>query len=326
MIHRLDRIQQRHRSLGFVIAVIYKYLDDQGGYLAALIAYYAFLSLFPLLLLLTTVTGVVLAGHPALQADVLNSALHQFPVIGDQLGHPKRLSGGMGGVIVGVIGALYGASGVGQASQNAMDTVWAIPRNNRPDPLRSRLRSFGLIVVLGAVLLATTAITAVVAHANRFGVAATVGAAILTIAIDTGVFAIGFRVGTARELTFRQVLPGAALMALIWQILQNFGSVYVAHVVKSASNTNSVFAVVLGLLGFLYISAIAVVLCAEINVVADAKLHPRALLTPFTDNVTLTGADRRTYSGQAKAQRAKGFEDIDVDFHQPGHKVDDEPS
>src|ERR1700742_740422 len=120
MVRWLDRWQQRHRALGFVIAVVYKYVDDQGGYLAALITYYAFVSVLPLLLLLTTVAGVVLAGHPQLQHEVVTSTLHQFPVIGSQLEQPHELSGGVWAVVVGIVGALYGGSGVGQAIQNAM--------------------------------------------------------------------------------------------------------------------------------------------------------------------------------------------------------------
>src|SRR4051795_8395384 len=124
MVKWLDGLQQRNRWVGFAIGVIYKYVDDQGGYLAALITYYAFVSLFPLLLLLTTALGVVLAGHPDLQRQVLESALSQFPVIGDQLAQPHQLSGGTVGVVIGIAGAVYGGMGVGQAVQNAMDSVW----------------------------------------------------------------------------------------------------------------------------------------------------------------------------------------------------------
>ncbi len=107
MVGWLDRLQRRSRVAGFFIAVIYKYVDDQGSYLAALITYYAFVSLFPALLLLTTVLGVLLVGHPGL-SEILRSAVAQFPVIGDQLGHPQGLSGGTLGVVVGIAGALYG--------------------------------------------------------------------------------------------------------------------------------------------------------------------------------------------------------------------------
>jgi len=129
---RLDDLQRRHPAAGFPLAVLYKYFDDQGGSLAALIAYYAFLSLFPLLLLLSTILGIVLVGHPGLQDQVLHSALSQFPVIGDQLGQPKRVGGGVVGLVVGILGALYGGLGVAQALQNAMNTAWVVPRNSRP--------------------------------------------------------------------------------------------------------------------------------------------------------------------------------------------------
>jgi membrane protein len=110
------------------------------------------------------------------------------------------------------------------------------------------------------------------------------------------------------------VLPGAVAAAVVWQLLQWFGAVYIDHVVKTASATNSIFALVLGLIAFLYLVAVTLVLCAEMNAVRVDRLHPRALLTPFTDAVTLTPADRRAYTQQAKAQRAKGFQDIQVTF------------
>ncbi|MCW2686911.1 MAG: putative rane protein [Mycobacterium sp.] len=318
MVRWLDRLQRRNRAAGFVIAVIYKYADDQAGYLAALIAYYAFLSLFPLLLLLTTVLSVVLVGHPGLQEQIVHSALTQFPVIGEQLGEPRRLSGGTAGVVIGIAVALYGGLGVGQAVQHAMDTVWAVPRNNRPDPIRSRIRSLLLLIILGSVLIAATLLSAVGRASTAFGPVGKIGLVIAGVAINTVVCLVAFRVATARDLTYRQVAPGAVIAAIAWQLLQWFGAVYVAHVVRSPSITNSVFALVLGLVAFLNLLAVVLVLCAEINVVRVNHLYPRALLTPFTDDVTLTSGDRKTYTGQAKAQRAKGFEKVDVTFDQPG--------
>jgi uncharacterized BrkB/YihY/UPF0761 family membrane protein len=316
MVRWLDRVQQRSRAVGFAIAVLYKFADDQGGYLAALITYYAVVAVFPLLLLLTTALGIVLAGDPALQQEVLRSARHQFPVIGDQLAQPHQLSGGAAGVVVGVAGALYGAMGVGQAMQHAMDSVWAVPRNNRPDPVRSRLRSLVLLLALGSTTIAVTALSAVAHTAQSFGVAGTAGAVAASVAINTGICLVAYRVSTARRLSYLQVLPGALIAAALWQLLQWLGAVYVAHTVKTASATNSVFALVLGMLAFLYLIASSLVLCAEINVVRVERLHPRALLTPFTENVELTDADRKTYAGRAKAERIKGFQHVDVSFDQ----------
>jgi membrane protein len=133
-----------------------------------------------------------------------------------------------------------------------------------------------------------------------------------------------FRFAPARRLSVRNVVPGAIAAAVIWQLLQSFGVVYVRHVVEHASATNAVFALVLGLLAFLYVTAAAVLLCMEINVVRVVHLHPRSLLTPFTDNVTLTAGDRRAYSRQAKAQRSKGFQHVDVNFDPPAPEPGDE--
>lgn len=314
MITWLDRLQQRSRAVGYAIAVLYKYVDDQGGYLAALITYYAFVSLFPLLLLLTTALGVVLVGRPDLQQEVLQSTVSQLPVIGEQLQEPQKLSGGTVAVAVGIAGALYGGLGVGQALQNAMDTVWAVPRNKRPDPIRSRVRSLLLLLVLGSAAVAVTMLSAVGRAATSFGFFGKTAIVIATIAINTGILLTAFRVTTARMLTYRQVLPGALTAAVIWQLLQWFGAGYVARTVSSASTTNTVFALVLGLLAFLYLISITLVLCAELNVVRVDRLYPRALLTPFTDDVELTSADRRTYARKAKAEQVKGFQRVAVTF------------
>lgn len=312
---------------GFVIAVIYKFFDDQGGYLAALITYYAFLSFFPVLLLLITVLGVVLAGHPDIENQVVHSALSQFPVIGDQLKEPRGLSGGTAGIVIGILVALYGGTGVGRAVQNAMDTIWAVPRNERPDPFRGRLRSLILLCVLGSALIGAVVLSTLAHEWEALGSVGSVGILLAALAVNSGVCIIGFRVTTARKLSVRDVAPGAIAAAVVWQLLQSFGATYVTHVIKTASRTNSIFALVLGLLAFLYLTSVAVVICAEINAVRVDRLYPRALLTPFTDNVTLTVGDRRAYSGQAKAQRAKGFQDIDVTFNPPdtGDPPDEAP-
>jgi membrane protein len=321
---RLDRVQRRRPALGFPIAVLYKYFDDSGGYLAALIAYYGFVSLFPGLLLLSTVLGWVLSGHPEVQQQVLHSALSEFPVIGQQLGQPDRLGGGVTGLVIGTLGALYGGLGVAQAIQYAMNTAWAVPRNSRPNPFKARGRSVLLLATIGLAVLGTTVLSALGSSASAYGANLGMGLHVLftvaAVVVNAAVFVLGFRVATARELSVRQVAPGALIAAVVWQLLQSFGGIYVGHVVKSASATNGVFAVVLGLIAFLYIASTALIFCVEINVVRVDRLHPRALLTPFTDDVTLTGGDKRAYTGSAQAQRAKGFQNIDVRFDPPAEE------
>ena len=315
---RLDRFQRKHRAAGFPLAVAYKYFDDFGAYLAALLTYYGFVSLFPLLLLLLTALGFILSGDHRLQQEVLTSALHQFPVIGGELARPKRLGGGTVGLIVGILGSLYGGLGVAQAFQYAMNTVWAVPRNNRPNPFKARGRSLLLLATAAVAVMSTTVLSILAGGgAGALGAATRFLALAASVVISAAVSIFAFRFAAARRLSVRDVAPGAIGAAVIWQLLQSFGVIYVRHVVKHATATNAVFAIVLGLLAFLYITATGVLLCAEINVVRVNRMHPRSLLTPFTDNVTLTTGDRRAYSRQAKAQRSKGFEHVDVKFDSP---------
>jgi membrane protein len=324
---RMDRFQRKHPWAGFPLAVVYKYFDDFGAYLAALLTYYGFVSLFPLLLLLSTILGFVLSGDQRLQHEVLTSALRQFPVIGGDLAQPKRLGGGPVGLVVGIAGCLYGGLGVAQAFQYATNTAWGVPRNNRPNPLRARGRSLLLLATAGLGILGTTVLS--IAGGGGAGVLGVVGRSLAlaaSVAINIAVAIFAFRFAPARRLSVRDVVPGAIAAAVIWQLLQSFGVVYVRHVIEHASATNAVFSIVLGLLAFLYVTATAVLLCVEINVVHVIRLHPRSLLTPFTDNVTLTAGDRLSYSRQAKAQRSKGFQNVDVNFDSPASGPDhDDP-
>ncbi len=130
-------------------------------------------------------------------------------------------------------------------------------------------------------------------------------------------FIVAFRFGTARDLSVRDVLPGALAAGACWQVIQTFGAVYVERVIANASSTNGVFAIVLGLLAFLYVTTIVLVFCLEANAVRVDHLYPRSLLTPFTDNVILTEGDEAAYAAQVRAQRNKGFQEIDVTFDNP---------
>ena len=314
---RLDHYQRRHPWAGYPIAVLYKLFDDGGGHLAALITYYAFLSLFPLLLLASTILSVVLRGDPQTQQAVLRSALSQFPVIGEQLKQPEHLSGGVAGVVVGVLGAVYGGLGVALAGQAAMNTIWTVPKNSRPNPFAARGRALVLLSLVGTAVLLTTGLSALSGGAGAFGVGVRAACLIASVVVNVAAFVVGFRLATTRSLTVRQVLPGAVAAAVAWQVLQLTGKAYVTHTIRHASATNSLFALVLGLIAFLYVTSLLVVLSAEANAVRVDRLWPRALLTPLTDEVDLTAGDERSYTGQAKAQRSKGFETIDVRFDKP---------
>lgn len=314
VIDRLDAFQKRHRTVGLPLSVVYKYADDGGGNLAAQMTYYGFIALFPLLLLASTILGFVLAGHPDLQHEVLQSALAQLPVVGHDIRTPAAIGGGVGGLVVGVLGALYGAMGLGQAVQNASDTAWTRPRNRRANPFKTRGKSLVLLAVIGGDVLGASALAGWVGSARLLGPWSSLAVLVGSAIVHAAAFSFVFRFSTSRPLSWRQVRPGATVAAVAWLALQYVGVVYVGHVVHGTSATNSVFAVVLGLLAFLYLASVVLMLCLELNVVLVDRLHPRTLLTPFTDHVVLTHADKRSYTDLAKAQQLKGFEDVDVSF------------
>ena len=323
---RLDDFQRHHRWASMPLAILYKFHDDQGMYLAALIAFYGLLSLFPLLLLLTSVLGFALQNNPDLQQRILDSTLGQFPVIGDQLGDPQGLRGNGVALVVSALVAVYGALGVAHAIQNAMNVTWAVPRFRRANPFRLRLRSLLLIAVGGLATLITTVLSALAGSGTAFGANLGWPSAVLimvaAVAVNAAVFVVGFWICVAHEeRTFRCLLPGALTAAVVWQVLQLVGTAYVGRVVKGTGATYGAFALVLGMIGWLFLASVAIVLSAEIDVVRYKRLYPRSLLTPFTDNVDLTRADRRTYTEIATAQQVKGFESVTVSFADDGQNA-----
>ena len=314
----IDRGQRRFTPVAFPIGVIYKFFDDQGNYLAAIVTYYAFIAIFPLLLLGSSILGFLLQAHPHLQQEVLNSALRQFPIIGDELGR-EELHGSTSAIVIGGLTATYGAMGLGQAIQNTVNIAWSVPRNSRPNPILLRLRSLVLLATAGVAVVAVSVLATVGAHTDLMG--SSDGSGWLRWLIQLGSFLIIgamltllFRLATTREHPLKNAAPGAFTLALMWQSLQWIGALFVQHVINATSSMNQTFALVLGLIGLIYIASVMGVLGIEVNVVLARRLWPRALLTPFTDRVDLTEADRRAYAGYALMQRHKGFQTVAVTF------------
>jgi membrane protein len=329
-IPRIDAFQRRHPVIGLPLAVVYKYFDDQGPYLAAIVTYYAFVAIFPLLLLSTSILGFVLQGNDGLRDELLDSALSQFPIIGDQLGRPEGLQGSTGAIVVGGLTATYGAMGLGQALQNAANIAWSVPRNSRANPFLLRFRSILFLSISGVGILALAVTTSLLSNPDVLGTdlapalerVVQLAGFVLTVAI----FAAIFRLVSLGRAKLRAVLPGAFVTGLLWQLLQAGGNTYVREVIgKADDQVNRTFALVLGLLAFIYVASIVVVMGLEVNVVLRRHLYPRALLTPFTDNVVLTEADQKAYAAYAKAQRHKGFQSVEVTFEDRAHHAEDEP-
>ncbi|TMK98417.1 MAG: YihY/virulence factor BrkB family protein [Actinobacteria bacterium] len=309
-LHDLDRRQQRSPRLAFVAAVIKKFSDDQGGQLAALIAYYGFVALFPLLLVTVTVLGFVLQGDPSEQQRILNGTLGQFPLISDQL-KLHSLTGSGVGLAVGVIGSLLAGLGLTNAAQNAFDRMWSVPFKQRRDFLRIRLRGLITLAALGTLWTVSTAAAGFVGSSSH-GAAAVLAGVLLAFAVNLTLFMTAFKLLTTAEVSWRELLPGVVVAAIFWQLLQHLGGFYVDHELKRTGPLYGIFAVVLGLLAWLYLGAQLTIFAAEVNVVRLRRLWPRSFFSePLRD------ADRRALTSSAEVEERVEQENVDVSFDRP---------
>jgi YihY family inner membrane protein len=306
-LQALDRRQQQSRRMSFIAAVLKKFLDDHAGQLAALISYYAFVSLFPLLLVLVTVLGFVLQGDPDEQQRILNGTLGQFPILSDQL-KLHSLKGSGVALAIGLIGALLAGIGITNATQNAFNRVWDVPFKHRPDFLRTRLRGLRMLAILGSLAILSTVAAGFVGAASHGAVAVLAGV-VLAFALNLAVFMIAFKLLTAIDLSWRVLLPGVVVAAVFWQLLQHLGGFYIDHLLKRTTPLYGVFALVLGLLAWLYIGAQLTIFAAEINVVKARRLWPRSF---FSDE--LLDADRRALTSSAEIEERHPDQDVRVDF------------
>jgi membrane protein len=306
---RFDRFQQRHSWLGFPLAVRQKYSDDQGSYLAVTVAYYGFFSVFPLLLVLTTVLGFVLRGHPHLQNEIVHSTLGQFPVIGEDL-RRRSLKGNASALGLGLAGALWAGLGAIVAAQNAMNQLWGVPFKRRPDFIRARGRALLLLLVLGGGALAATALAGAGTVGAHYGVGWKIASVALSVPLDFGLFWLSFRVLTARDVSWSDLRGGAAAAAVGYEALQLLGGYYVGHVLKHASNVYGTFALVIGILSFIYLAAHVTLLAAEGNVVATRHLWPRSFSVVFEQ--PSTAGDRAALTQRGKVEERRQDQEIDV--------------
>jgi YihY family inner membrane protein len=309
-LHELDRRQQRGRRVSFVAAVVKKFGEDQAGQLAALIAYYGFVSLFPLLLVLVTILGFVLHGDHAEQQRILDGALGQFPIISDQL-KLHSLTGSGAGLAIGVLGSLLAGLGITGATQNAFNRIWHVPFKQRPDWLHSRLRGLGMLTLLGTMSIVSTTAAGFVG-ASSHSAPKVIAGVLVAFGLNLALFMTAFKLLTAVKLSWRELAPGVVVAAVFWQALQNLGGVYVSHELKHTGPLYGVFALVLGLLAWLYLGAQLTLLAAEVNVVKVRGLWPRSF---FSD--PLLEADRRALTFSAEVEERVEEENVEVSFDAP---------
>lgn len=294
-----DQYQQRHTWLAFPVAVWKKFSEDRARNLAALLAYYAFVSSFLLMLVLVTILDITLSGREELRERVTD-AVGTYPVIGPHLGevHPLRETGIA--LVIGLVGTLIGARWVAEALQNTLNTLWLVPFAYRPRFLWTQLRSAALILVVGPGEIVTTVLSGYVGGNGHLltGAGARAGGVAVALALNVLLFWFGFRLATARVVKTRELLPGAVIAAAGWQVLQLLGGYLLAHNLDRESAVYGVLGVVLGLLAWLYLQARITLYAVEINVVKVRGLWPRSLAPP-----PLTASDLKAHRLYAEAQR-----------------------
>ena len=307
----IDGFQQRVHPIAFVVGVFKKFGDDRGGRLAALVAYYGFFSVFPAMLVFVTVVGFVLEDRPDLRDSLYESAVGQFPVLGESIAgvSSQPLTGSASAIVIGLVTALWAGLGAMQAAQDAMNDVWAVPRIDHPGFVAKRLRSLAMLIVLGSLLVGSAVLTQVIAAIDILGSVSRSSLFVGSVVLTSAVFVLSFHVLTVADVSWPQLVPGAIFAGTGYAVLQLAGQWYVTRVVNGASATYGTFAVVIGLLSWLYIQAQLTMFGAEINVVAARRLWPRSLF----DRVA-TEADRTTLVSKVLQGRLAAGMDVEVTF------------
>jgi YihY family inner membrane protein len=309
LLRGADDLQQRHVWLAFPAAVVRKFADDRAGGLAALIAYYGFFSLFPLLLVLTTVTAYAVHWDPQLQRRIVDSAIAQFPVIGTQIrSSVGSITGNALALGFGIVASLWGGLAVLASVQSAMDEVWDVPRRERAALIARVVRGLATLLALGASVVAATVTAGVSASLGSSFLVLGAGLA-LSAVINVVTMAVVFRSLTTASVSWSDVAPGAVFAGVVWTILQAWGGYIVGRRVVGAGDVYGVFAIVIGLLSWLYLGAQLTVLAAEVNVVRRNRLWPRSFIPP-----PIGSEDERSLTLQAQEEEAVRGERVSVTF------------
>ncbi|HEV7454928.1 MAG TPA: YihY/virulence factor BrkB family protein [Candidatus Saccharimonadales bacterium] len=310
IIRKIDRWQQKHPVVALPYALFKKYGEDSGGFHAALLTYYGFLSLFPLLLVLVTILQLWFRNDTAFQQQISTSVGHFFPLLGDQLQHNIHGIRGAGiGLVIGILFTLYGARGAADAFRFAVDNMWQIPKNKRAGFPKNIMHSLAIMAAGTAGFGATVAISAFSADLGR-AQWTKILANVLGFAIVTLVLGYTIRIATGGRLRLRYMLLGAGIAATLIQLLLSFGGILVAHQLHNLSAVYGTFAVVLGMLFWIYLLSQIVLLGVEVDTVRHFKLYPRSI----TGGTLQTEADRYAYRLYAKTEKYVPNETIKAKF------------
>jgi YihY family inner membrane protein len=315
-LERFDRWQQHRRRWAVGLATLKKFQEDQTTNLAGLVAFWAFFSVFPLLLVFTTVLGYV-----GLSDKALNSVQQVLPVLKGQ--RSSALNGSWLALLVGVVSSLWSGMAVVRTTQVAFNSIWEIPMNERPKLVEKTVRGLKVLGIVGVGLIVSTFVTGyLTSTANDILPAllsSIVGPAIALV-LDVGLFLVAFRMLTDREITTKQVLPGAVLSGVIFWVLQVASSLIIGRYLQNArSTTTATMATAITMLWWFYLQSIVTLLGVQLNVVLTHRLWPRSLIGGPD-----TRADHEAYEAYAKERTYHDNEEVDATFHPTGQPAGSE--
>lgn len=316
MLRAVDRAQRAHTVPAVVFGVLKKYGDDSAGNLASLLSFSAFVTLFPLLLLLVTVLGLVLADDPHLRSEILRSTFAQFPLMGTELQsnvhalHRNSLIG----LIVAVVLLFYGCFGLAGNGIFLMEQIWNLPGTERVNFLKRTGRSAEFILLLGAGVIVSTFLSGAATNTASRPFLVDAGAIVLSLVVSCGQFVLGYRVLTPAVIKTRELLTGAIIAGAGWTVLQAVGTYLVGHQLKNSA-VYGVFAFVLGLLFWISLVTRLIAYTSELNVVLSRHLWPRSMVQP-----PLTKADREVLAAEAEQNRRRLDQQVQVSFEVPDNE------
>ena len=308
LVKAADGWQRRNRWAGVPYAVQKKFGDDNANLAVVALAWYGFTAIFPLLLVVITLFGFI--GEQSIGTGLV-STLHEFPVVGSSFNPASRsaLHGSPLGLIVGLIGLVYGAQGVTQTAQQAMATVWNIPQNRLTGFIPRLGRSLAGLVTLGAAAVINGFVTTYATGGTQnYAIRIAVLAGLLVI--NVGLYFASFTLLTAKAIGPRGLLPGAIAGAVAFTALITVGTGLITHQLKNSSATYGAFGTVIGIVTFLLLLAKLTMYAAELNPVLARGLYPRAL--PLGGEPT--GADRRVLADLVHEQQRRDDQAIGVGF------------
>ncbi|HWT55907.1 MAG TPA: YihY/virulence factor BrkB family protein [Candidatus Microsaccharimonas sp.] len=277
-LHWLDRLQRSHPIFGFPFAVIKKYSDDKGGYQAALLTYYGFLSLFPTLLLTTTAMQWFLHADSHLKQRVISSVTNYFPIIGQQLQQNVHGFSKTGlPFLIGLLVLLYGLRGTADVFRQTVNNIWHVPIDKRSGFWSSLARNFTIVGIGGAGFIAS-AITASYAASSRHNLLLHILLILLSAFFIFCTYMVVLKISLSREVRVRRMWVGAAITTIGLLALQTLGGLILKHELKNLNNLFGTFAVVLGLFFWLYLQTQFLVYAMETDTVRIKKLWPRSFM------------------------------------------------